>query len=40
MLDVFEWVVLCVFEVLECYLMVGNVDYLLKVVVVDVEDFV
>lgn len=40
LLDVFEKVVCMIFDVLECYLMVGFVDYLLKVVVVDIDDFV
>ena len=38
-LDAFERAVLRVPEVLECHLMAGNADYLLKVVAADAEDF-
>ena len=37
-LDAFERAVLRVPEVLECHLMAGNADYLLKVVAADAED--
>ncbi|QFU09999.1 Leucine-responsive regulatory protein [Rhodobacteraceae bacterium THAF1] len=38
-LDAFEASVLRIPEVLECHLMAGSADYLLKVVVADSEDF-
>ena len=39
LLDAFERAVALVPEVLECHLMAGKADYLLKVVVKDTEDF-
>lgn len=39
LLDAFERAVARVPEVLECHLMAGSADYLLKVVAVDTEDF-
>ena len=38
-LEVFEEAVQRVPEVMECYLMSGNFDYLLRVVVADTADF-
>ena len=38
-LEVFEKAVRSIPEVLECHLMAGNADYLLKVIVKDTEDF-
>lgn len=38
-LDSFEEAVLAVPEVMECYLMTGEFDYLLRVVVADAEDY-
>jgi len=38
-LDAFEKAVALIPDVLECYLMAGTADYLLKVVVDDTEDF-
>lgn len=38
-LDAFETAVARIAEVLECHLMAGSADYLLKVVVADAEDF-
>lgn len=38
-LDAFERAVARIPEVLECHLMAGSADYLLKVVAVDTEDF-
>ena len=39
MLEEFEKAVCLIPEVLECHLMAGSADYLLKVVVADAEDF-
>ncbi len=38
-LQAFEAAVACVPEVMECYLLTGQYDYLLRVVVRDMEDF-
>ena len=38
-LQAFEAAVACVPEVMECYLLTGQYDYLLRVVVRDLEDF-
>ena len=38
-LQAFEAAVVCVPEVMECYLLTGQYDYLLRVVVRDMEDF-
>ena len=38
-LDAFERAVTSVPEIIECYLMAGGTDYLLRVVARDVEDF-
>ena len=38
-LDAFEKSVACIPDVLECHLMAGSADYLLKVVAEDTEDF-
>ena len=38
-LQAFEAAVVCVPEVMECYLLTGQYDYLLRVVVRDLQDF-